>query len=67
MHPPVALLRWRREWRPSALMEHNEAFQAEYNKVVNRFTGEFITDFCQPDGEIIWGKLVRFNSGQEVK
>lgn len=47
--------------------EHNEAFQAEYNKVVNRFTGEFIKEFCQPDGAIVWDKLVRFNSGQETK
>ncbi|MGD0743730.1 MAG: PmeII family type II restriction endonuclease [Verrucomicrobiota bacterium] len=47
--------------------EQNEAFQAEYSKVVNRFTGEFIKDFCQADGTIVWSKLVRFNSGQESK
>ena len=47
--------------------EHNEAFQVEYNKAVNRFTGEFIKEFCQPDGAIIWDKLVRFNSGLETK
>jgi DNA modification methylase len=43
--------------------EQNEAFQAEYIKVVNRFTGEFIKEFCHADGAIIWGKLVKFNSG----
>jgi len=47
--------------------EQNEAFQSEYSKVVNRFTGEFIKDFCQPDGAIIWDRLVRFNSSQETK
>jgi hypothetical protein len=46
--------------------EHNEAFQAEHNKVVNRFTGEFIKEFCQPDGAIVWDKLVKFNSGQQT-
>lgn len=47
--------------------EQNEAFQTEYSKVVNRFTGEFIKVFCQPDGTIIWDKLVRFNSGRETQ
>jgi hypothetical protein len=45
--------------------EQNEAFQVEYGKVINRFTGEFIKDFCQPDGTIIWDKLVKFNSGKQ--
>ena len=47
--------------------EQNEAFQAEYSKVVNRFTGEFIKEFCQPDGAIIWNKLVLFNSSHKTK
>ena len=47
--------------------EQNEAFQVEYGKVINRFTGEFIKDFCQTDGTIIWDKLVKFNSGKATK
>ena len=47
--------------------EQNEAFQVEYGKVINRFTGEFIKDFCQPDGTIIWDKLGRVNSGTATK
>ena len=43
--------------------ERNDAFQVEYGKVVTRFTVEFAKDFCQPDGTILWEKLVRLNSG----
>ena len=45
--------------------ERNEAFQVEYGKVINRFTAEFIKDFCQADGAILWNKLVQFNSGTQ--
>ena len=42
--------------------EKNEQFSLEYAKVVNRFTGEFIKEFCDADGSIRWGDVVRFNS-----
>ena len=45
--------------------ERNEAFQVEYAKVITRFTGEFIADFCTPDGTIIWEKVLKLNSGSE--
>jgi Type II restriction endonuclease EcoO109I len=45
--------------------ERNEAFQSEYAKVITRFTGEFISDFCNPDGGIIFEKVLKFNSGSE--
>ena len=45
--------------------ERNEAFQAEYAKVITCFTGEFIRDFCAPDGAIVWEKVLKFNSGSE--
>jgi hypothetical protein len=47
--------------------ERNEAFQIEYGKVINRFTAEFIKDFCQADGTILWDKLVEFNSALKIK
>jgi type II restriction endonuclease EcoO109I-like protein len=47
--------------------ERNEAFQVEYGKVINRFTAEFIKDFCQADGTILWDKLVEFNSTLKTK
>lgn len=34
---------------------------------VNRFTAEFIKDFCNEDGSINWEKLVQFNSGTEER
>ncbi|MEW5873143.1 MAG: PmeII family type II restriction endonuclease [Chloroflexota bacterium] len=43
--------------------EHNEAFLMKKNALVNRFTGEFIGKFCDPNGVIDWVKLVEFNSG----
>lgn len=42
--------------------ERNETFAAEYAKVANRFTAEFIQDFCKDDGAIDWEKIVAFNS-----
>lgn len=43
--------------------EHNEAFQREKVRIINRFTGQFINRFCNPTGAIDWVKLVEFNSG----
>jgi hypothetical protein len=45
--------------------ERNEAFQAEYAKVITRFTCEFIADLCTPDGAIIWEQVLKLNSGSE--
>jgi hypothetical protein len=38
--------------------EHDQVLDA----AINRFTAEFIRDFCFPDGSIDWEKLVRFTS-----
>ncbi len=43
--------------------ERNEAFRAEYAKIITRFTGEFIADFCTADGAIVWEKVLKLNSG----
>lgn len=43
--------------------ERNDSFQAEYGRILNLFTGEFLRDFCQ-EGVIGWQELVRFNSGR---
>lgn len=40
----------------------NEHFIQEYAKVVNKFTLEFITTFCDTDGNILWEEIVKFNS-----
>ncbi|MBI3363131.1 MAG: cytosolic protein [Chloroflexi bacterium] len=43
--------------------EHNESFSLEKSKVVNRFTKQFIDEFCDPTGAIDWVRLVEHNSG----
>ena len=43
--------------------EKNEQFSLEYAKVLNKFTGEFITEFCDANGGIRWEDIVRLNSG----
>ena len=43
--------------------ERNEAFCAERAKVVNRFTRQFIEEFCDSSGAIDWATFVEFNSG----
>ena len=42
--------------------QHNEAFEIEQGKVINRFSLEFMKRFCV-DGAIEWPRLVEFNSG----
>ena len=43
--------------------EKNEQFMESYSAIVNKFTYEFIDDFC--DGGVInWKKLVKFNSSK---
>ncbi len=42
--------------------ERNAEFAVEYAKVVNRFTADFLQEFCLPDGAIDWKTLVAFNS-----
>lgn len=45
--------------------ERNEEFTVEYGKVINRFTREFIEDFCREDGAILWHKVVEFSSSSQ--
>jgi hypothetical protein len=42
--------------------ERNNEFINSYSKMINKFTKEFIADFCKDSGEIDWEKLVKFNS-----
>jgi hypothetical protein len=42
--------------------EKNEEFQKNYSEMINRFTKEFIDEFCTKDGAIDWNKMVQFNS-----
>ena len=42
--------------------EHNRAFGDARARVENRFTKEFIDQYCENDGSIDWIRLVEFNS-----
>lgn len=42
--------------------EKNEEFDQSYAKMINKFTSQFISEFCQNNGEIDWLKIVEFNS-----
>ncbi len=44
-------------------VSHRKAFEEEWGKAINRFTRDFICEFCMPAGDIDWRKLLRFNSG----
>ncbi len=43
--------------------EKNDTFLQSYARMINKFTREFMSDFCFPDGNIDWEKLVKYNSG----
>lgn len=47
--------------------EHLPIYLQAWDAAVNRFTLEFIQDFCNEDGTIDWEKLVEFNSGRPQK
>jgi hypothetical protein len=43
--------------------EHNLAFDHEKGSVINRFTRDFIDQFCDVRGTIDWNRLITYNSG----
>jgi len=43
--------------------KHRREYAPAWDAAINRFTAEFIKDFCFPDGSIDWEKLVHFISG----
>lgn len=47
--------------------EKNDDFLQSYSQMINRFTREFSSDFCNDNGEIDWKKLVCFNSATIAK
>jgi hypothetical protein len=44
--------------------DKNDEFLERYSNTINKFTREFIIEFCKESGEIDWPKLVLFNSGK---
>ena len=48
-----------------APLEHRKEYLASHDAAINRFTAEFVIDFCFADGTIDWEKLVRFVSEEK--
>ncbi len=44
--------------------EKNDKFIKEYSRVINKFTLDFGKEYCDSAGNILWEKLVKFNSGK---
>lgn len=45
--------------------QHIVEYRKSFDAATNRFTAEFISNFCNEDGTINWDKLTEFNSGKE--
>lgn len=45
--------------------EKNDIFLESYAKMINKFTKEFSHDFCDNTGQILWQRLIEFNSGMK--
>ena len=45
--------------------EKNDEFVQSYSKMINKFTIQFVKNFCNNDGTINWEDLLRFNSGKD--
>ena len=43
--------------------KHRESFDQSWARAVNRFARDFLQQFCDPAGNILWEDLVQFNSG----
>ena len=46
--------------------EKGDEFMQSYTQMINKFTGEFIQNYCLSSGEIDWNKIVKFNSEKET-
>jgi len=47
--------------------ERNDDFLIVYSQMINKFTKEFMNDFCKDNGEIDWDKMIRFNSATSYR
>lgn len=45
--------------------EKNEEFNEKYCQTLNKFTHEFMENFCTSEGEIMWEEIVKLNSGKK--
>ncbi|MBI4295475.1 MAG: cytoplasmic protein [Chloroflexi bacterium] len=45
--------------------KHRKEYSSAWDAAINRFTAEFVRDFCFKDGSIDWEKLVHFVSAEK--
>ncbi|MBI9038849.1 MAG: cytosolic protein [Bacteroidales bacterium] len=45
--------------------QRNDEFLQSYSQMINKFTKEFVNDFCLKTGDIDWNNLVKYNSGKK--
>lgn len=50
----------------SKAKEKNEAYFIEYSRMINKFTQEFVQNYCNANGDIEWEKIVRLNAAIKV-
>lgn len=46
----------------SKAKEKNDEYVKEYARMINKFTKEFMRDYCNTEGDIEWEKIVRLNA-----
>ncbi len=46
-------------------LKHKQEYTAIWDAAINKFTAEFVKDFCYSDGRINWEKLVKFVSSKK--
>ena len=44
----------------------NDEYNLSLSKMINRFTQDFSSEFCNDQGEILWEKLVQYNSSKII-
>lgn len=47
--------------------EKNEEYQKEYGRMINKFTLEFISNYCDAEGNIDWERIVHLNAAIKVQ
>lgn len=46
--------------------EKNDAYNKIYAQTINKFTGEFISNYCNSEGSIDWEKIIKLNAAIKV-
>jgi len=50
-----------------APVRHRKEYEPAWNAALNRFTAEFVRDFCFPDGSIGWEKIAQLVSAEKTE